>query len=134
MFNTLDRITELRTERGLSLYQLAKRSRIAQSTMSTWYAKDIEPPISMVERICDVFGITLSDFFSKNAGLTITRLEEMRNRAGLTREELAKQSGISVDCIMDFESRKRDLSRANYRVVKSMANVLGCTTEEIVDE
>ena len=62
-FDILSRITELRKLRGLSVYKLAKLSGIPQSTIATWYQKNLYPPLDKVERICRVMGISLSDFF-----------------------------------------------------------------------
>lgn len=64
LFNTLDRINELRTSRGWSVYHLAKVSGIAQSTIATWYSKNLCPPIDKLEDICNAFDISLAEFFS----------------------------------------------------------------------
>lgn len=63
MFDTLKRITELRTARGWSVYHLAKLTDIPQSTISTWYRRGLCPPIDKIERLCEAFGISLSQFF-----------------------------------------------------------------------
>ena len=65
LFNVLDKISELRKERGWTSYRLAKLSGIPQSTISTWYRKNLMPPIDKLEIICQTFGITLSDFFNE---------------------------------------------------------------------
>ena len=64
MFNVLQRIQELRVSRGWSVYALAKRSGIPQSTFATWYAKNLYPPVDKIEMICNALGITLQEFFS----------------------------------------------------------------------
>ena len=60
----LERIVQLRKERGWSLYRLAEESGINQSTMTSWYRDDSEPKISSIEKICAAFGIPMSQFFS----------------------------------------------------------------------
>ena len=65
MFNVLGRITELRTARGWSNYSLAKKSGIPQSTIATWYKRQVCPSIEKVEILCQTFGITLADFFAE---------------------------------------------------------------------
>lgn len=62
--NVLARILELRQERGWSEYQLAEASEIPQSTISSWYRKDMLPSIGSLEKICKGFGITMGYFFS----------------------------------------------------------------------
>ena len=56
----LDKITQYRLERNWSEYQLAERSGLTQSTISSWYRKNMLPSIPSLEKICDAFGITLS--------------------------------------------------------------------------
>ena len=66
MKDVLSAITEYRLERGWSEYQLAERSGLPQSTISSWYRKDIVPTVPSLEKICDAFGITLSQLFATN--------------------------------------------------------------------
>lgn len=63
MFNVLARIQELRESRDWSVYKLAKLSGIPQSTIATWYQKNLYPPIDKIEILCDTFHISLHDFF-----------------------------------------------------------------------
>lgn len=64
MFDVLEKITSLRKERGWTTYRLSKLSGIPQSTISTWYRKNLMPPIDKLEMICQTFGITLAEFFN----------------------------------------------------------------------
>ncbi len=63
-FDVLSRLTELRTAKGLSVYKISKLSEIPQSTIATWYQKQIYPPIDKLECICSVLDISLADFFN----------------------------------------------------------------------
>lgn len=58
-------ITEYRKERGWTEYQLAERSGLPQSTISSWYRKNLIPSIPSLEKICTAFGITLSQLFAE---------------------------------------------------------------------
>ena len=60
----LTKILKERQKRNWSEYQLAQNSGITQSTISTWYRKNMQPSVSSLEKICAGFGITLSEFFS----------------------------------------------------------------------
>ena len=64
MFDVLARIQELRESREWSVYKLAKLSGIPQSTIATWYQKNLYPPIDKIEFLCNTFQISLHDFFS----------------------------------------------------------------------
>lgn len=63
MFDVLARIKELREARKWSVYKLAKLSGIPQSTIATWYQKNLYPPIDKLEILCNTFGISLAEFF-----------------------------------------------------------------------
>ena len=63
-FDVLNKIQAERQKRGWTEYTLAKNSELSQSTISSWYRKDLEPSLASLERICNGFGITLSQFFS----------------------------------------------------------------------
>lgn len=62
-FDILGKIEQERLRRGWSEYMLALNADIPQSTISTWYRKQLQPSVASIERICDGFGITLSQFF-----------------------------------------------------------------------
>lgn len=63
LMNVLDRIVQLRESRKWSEYQLAEKSGLTQSTISSWYRKNMLPTIPSLQKICDAFDITLSQFF-----------------------------------------------------------------------
>ena len=58
-------ITEYREARGWTEYQLAERSGLPQSTISSWYRKNMVPTIPSLEKICAACGITLSQLFAE---------------------------------------------------------------------
>ena len=65
MKDILSAITSYRQERGWSEYQLAERSGLPQSTISTWYRKNMMPSIPSLGKICTAFGITMSQLFAE---------------------------------------------------------------------
>lgn len=73
MFDVLERIRQLREARGWSVYRLATLSGIPQSTIATWYQKNLYPPIDKLEKLCDVFDITLSEFFFVDGSNGVTK-------------------------------------------------------------
>lgn len=67
----LDKISNMREERHWSEYQLAEKSGLTQSTISSWYRKNTLPSIPSLQKICDAYGITLSQFFLDNNEKTV---------------------------------------------------------------
>ena len=65
-FDVLSRIQSEKQKRGWTEYTLAKNSELSQSTISSWYRKDLEPSLASLEKICNGLGITLSQFFSSD--------------------------------------------------------------------
>ena len=65
MFDVLGRLTDLRERKGWSVYKLAKLSGIPQSTIATWYQRNLYPPIDKLETLCQTLGVSLSVFFMK---------------------------------------------------------------------
>ena len=78
MLDVLEKITSLREERGWTTYRLSKLSGIPQSTISTWYRKNLMPPIDKLEIICQTFGITLAEFFN-DTDVLVSMTEEEKN-------------------------------------------------------
>lgn len=74
----LDKITQLRLERGWSEYQLSEKSGLTQSTISSWYRKNMLPTIPSLSKICDAFGISLSQFFLEDDGRTIQITDQQK--------------------------------------------------------
>jgi transcriptional regulator with XRE-family HTH domain len=77
MINILDRITSYRIKKGWTEYQLAEESGLTQSTISSWYRKNMVPTIPSLEKICTAFGITLSQLFAEeDAPVSLTEAQK----------------------------------------------------------
>ena len=76
--DVLERITKLREERHWTEYQLAERSGLTQSTISSWYRKNMQPTLPSLARICDAFGITIARFFMDDTASVIDLRPEQR--------------------------------------------------------
>lgn len=85
-------ISDYREERGWSEYQLAERSGLPQSTISSWYRKKIVPTVPSLEKICMAFGITLSQLFAEGdepVTLTASQRELLHHWSRLSEEQQA---------------------------------------------
>lgn len=60
----LERILQLRLERNWSEYKLSEESGIAQTTISSWFKKEIYPSIPSLEKICKAYNISMAQFFN----------------------------------------------------------------------
>ena len=77
MIDVLERILYYRSQKKWSEYQLAEKSALTQSTISSWYRKNMLPSISSLEKICNAFEITLSEFFAlEEDNFTLTDVQK----------------------------------------------------------
>lgn len=87
----LERILELRIERGWSEYRLSEESGIAQTTISSWFRKNVCPSVPSLEKICNAYNITLSQFFNYSGkdttDLTEEQLELLKCWSKLSKEQ-----------------------------------------------
>lgn len=65
-------IKELMNERGWTIYELAKRSGLAQTTISNMWKRNTEPTLPSLRAICKGFGITLAQFFAEGELVELT--------------------------------------------------------------
>lgn len=96
--NVLDRIVELRLERGWTEYQLSQQSSITQSTISAWYRKNTLPSIPSLQKICNAFNISMSEFFMEE-DTTSVHLNETRFRLLRYAERL---NGTQLSSMLKF--------------------------------
>lgn len=103
------RLRELRIRHGLSQRELAKRAQVTNSTISQVEQDAVSPSVSSLNKILEVFPISLSDFFSDEVpaapprilrdsehepiagcgpGLTLRRIDQSRQTSPLPQIEL----------------------------------------------
>lgn len=103
--NPIERIQTLCKERNWSYYQLSKASGIAYSTLNTMLNKENMPTLPTLLKLCQGFGISLTDFF-----------EPDRNRKGLTEEQ--------TECLSLFTTLPPDDRRLAISYMKGLLKVL----------
>ncbi len=73
----LERILQLKDERNWTEYRLAEESGIPQTTISSWFRKNVNPSISSLEKVCMAFSITMSQFFAfENETFDLTEIQK----------------------------------------------------------
>lgn len=69
----------------------------------------------------------LDAHFSKNE----SNLKTARRHCSLTQEALAYESGVSLNTIRAYERKSKDLSKAQFHIVMSLAKALKCDVSEL---
>lgn len=64
--DVLAKIIELRNKKGWTEYKLSVESNIPQTTISSWFRKNVQPSVASLQAICSAFGITMSQFFAED--------------------------------------------------------------------
>ena len=62
-----------------------------------------------------------------------TKLARLRRAAGLSQRELAWRSGVSLRSIQMYEQRNKDINKAQFCTVRSIAHVLKCPLESLFE-
>ena len=118
----LNRIEELRKERGWSIYKLAEESGITQSTLANMFSRKTMPSISTLTQLCAAFDISLSQFFNFNS-------------TNFSDEEFSiiskYRKDIKSDILNNFISKLKDLNKNIYYL-----NYMECYTpcKEFLEE
>lgn len=63
-----------------------------------------------------------------------TNLARLRKARGLSQSQLANKADISIRSVQLYEQRKTDINKAQYNHLKSMAKVLGCVPEDLLED
>ena len=63
----------------------------------------------------------------------VSKLQRQRKRCGCSQRELAEKSGVNLRTLQQYEQKTKDLGKASVQTVKSLANVLGCPVDEILE-
>jgi transcriptional regulator with XRE-family HTH domain len=101
----LVRIKELCAKREWSLYRLAKESEVPPSTLNNLFNRNHTPTLSTLERICEGFGITLSQFFADDKPNPL--LTERQNELLRRFSELSSSDKILLETFLTgIESKK----------------------------
>lgn len=63
-----------------------------------------------------------------------TNLKRIREAYGITQSELAKRADVSLRSIQMYEQRNKDINKASVGTIYSIAKVLGCTVEDLIEK
>jgi transcriptional regulator with XRE-family HTH domain len=72
----LNRIKQLRDERGWSNYKLAKEAQISEGSLNNLFRLNNQPTIPTLEAICAGFDISLSQFFAAGSEAVVLNDEQ----------------------------------------------------------
>ena len=103
--------------RELTLYVPPSRM---EGLYSPYHERDVR---ALVEKIVELY----------RAGKTETNLKAARQRRGLSQSELAEAAQVPLRTLQQYEQGRKDILKANVAYAVSLAHVLGCPVEEILE-
>ncbi len=127
-----NRIRSFRQERGLTLGQLAQKAGISASYLSTIERGLKKPSIPVLRQISEALHVSPALLVrSEEEKFTGEKLRFLREGRGLTIEELAEISELSVSLIEKFEKTE---ALPDYEQLERLAAALNITPSCFVEE
>ena len=80
-----------------------------------------------ITKFVDIVDSIIKEYFPE------TNLKRIRTAYGFTQAELAERSGVSLRSIQMYEQRNKNINKASVDTVYSLAKVLGCTMEDLIE-
>ena len=81
-----------------------------------------------ITKFVDIAQERIKDYFRD------TNLKRFRAAYGCTQAELAKLSGVTLRSVQMYEQRHKDINRASGETLYSLAKVLGCSIEDLLEK
>lgn len=79
------------------------------------------------------FEAAANEIISRNKAARKTKLYQIRKARGFTQQQLSDASGVTLRMIQLYEQRQNDINKAQVHVVISLAKVLGCEIEDLLE-
>ena len=97
-------------------------------SMSTVYSMYI-----LHEADVSKFVESANEIITRNKSNKPSRLHEIRKSRGFTQQQLSDASGVTLRMIQLYEQKQNNISKAQVKIVISLAKALGCDVEDLID-
>lgn len=135
----MQKLKELRIERGIQQKDLAAVLGIGANTLSQYENGKREPDNETLVRLADYFGVSV-DYLLDHATeaessshniVNMERLIELRKQQNLTQQDMARILGISRQAYSNYELGNRE---ADYTTLKKLSNYFNVTVDYLLGE
>lgn len=73
------KIKEIMEHQGYTIYSLSKASGLSQTSIANWFNKvNNEPSLQALEKVCEVFGITMAELFASEKDVMLPCKDEFK--------------------------------------------------------
>lgn len=90
--------------------------------------------MEIVQDLLDTLTAHKDGCMGMRAHFSDTNLKCIRTTYGCTQAELAKRSGVSLRSIQMYKQHNKDINKASAETVLSLAKVLGCAMEDLLEK
>lgn len=121
---------KLLAKSGITAYKFCKETGVNASTISTWKKNNSLARPELAKKVCDYFDVPL-DYLMGNTFIEEMGhiIQEERIMQGLSQEELAVESGISVSELDSYETEDVPIRED---IFETIASSLGTTYLELL--
>lgn len=111
----MNRIRELRVEKGITQVKFAQMLSTSQANISGWELEKWEPDKNALKKMSEIFGCSIDfilgndkeiEFHQKN--LPMEKLKQLRLEKHLTQSDMAKMLDITVSAYGNYELGQRE--------------------------
>lgn len=120
-----ERLRKLRKEAGLTQEQLGDLLGLDDSTISSYERDKSRPNHDVLKRLADLLHVSVDYLLGHTDVRAKTRLQRLREEAGLSQLQLAERSGVPLSVISEYESGGPE--PAGHFMVQ-LADALGVST------
>lgn len=131
--NVVERIDKILSDKTISRRELAKRAGIPASTLQSAMQRGKNISYEMLQKIADALDVDTSylmnganDFDPEN--FIGQQIRKNRKSHGLTQEQLAKKTGLSLTFIQNCEA---GIKSPDYDCIKILADALDVSPQEL---
>ena len=125
MFNYGKRIKDIRTQKNISAYKLAKYLQVDQTTISKIETGVNIPSLQLLERICEYLSISLSEFFYVDDVSSINKIYSDEYLSNIDLELL-------INDYLDMYPENKDLILNQHQSLKNQINLINSYSENLL--
>lgn len=118
-----ERLRQLREAAGLTQMEAAAQIGVGFRTYNRWESGSGYPSVTALPRVAEVLGCDPSDLLPAPTNLT-----QLRQTAGLSQAQLARDLGVSRQLVSQWELGATPIASTHHR---ALANVFGLSTEAV---
>ena len=116
-----EKIRALRTEKRMSLPELAQKTELSVSYLSEIERGTVNPSLATLQRVAGGLGAPVTSIVGREVWVG-ERLKKLREERGLTQSRLARQAGVTPGLIGQIEQGK---VQPSLRTLEKVAEAMG---------